>query len=114
MASQSAPGATRVVVSGPVANEMLAMMATSAAKYPAVTTISRVDASMRRSLPRTASVPETNPGGVALAEVGDDDDEEDEEECDPFLTTIDTTVDSREGARVSPSVRAPGRGTRGA
>jgi hypothetical protein len=54
--SQSAPGATRVVVSGPVANEMLAMTATSAAKKPAVVTISLVATSMRRSFARTVSV----------------------------------------------------------
>ena len=57
MASQSAPGATRVVVSGPVVKARLAMMATSAAKKPAVVTISRVASSMRRSLARTASAP---------------------------------------------------------
>ena len=78
MASQSAPGATRVVVSGPVVKERLAMMATSAAKKPAVVTISRVATSMRRSLARTASAPRTKPalGG-----------NEDDEDCNPILTT---------------------------
>ncbi len=61
-ASQSAPGATRVVVCGPVAKATLARMATSAAKNAAVVTISRVATSMRRSFRKTAIDPRQNPG----------------------------------------------------
>src|SRR5262249_53526576 len=47
----------RVVVCGPVVNATLAMIATSAAKKPAVVTISRVASSIARSFRKTAMAP---------------------------------------------------------
>src|SRR5580698_2772446 len=66
-ASQRAPGATRVVVCGPVAKATLARIATSAAKKAAVVTISRVAASIRRSLRKTARDPFQNPSAERRA-----------------------------------------------
>ena len=64
------------------------MMATSAAKNPAVVTISRVASSMRRSLPRTARLADAKADAKLEGE-----------DRDLILTLIDKAVASRKEAR---------------
>src|SRR5271167_1861796 len=71
-ASHRAPGATRVVVCGPVVKATLARTATMTAKKAAVVTISRVASSMRTSFQKTRAAARTKAGGAAVTATVDE------------------------------------------